>query len=539
MIFESYQKVEIRISDAIDALHEDWYINCAQTAKTFQMSVRRLQRRWNEFNSKSSRLSINKALSNEQEMTIHQYIEQLDKINMCVRSRMIIDAANHLLRSKNRVVDHQWFKRFLTRNLEYHRRRQKSLTMNRKNSHSVQNIKTYFYKFDEIMKSKRITSENVWNMNEIDFRIDCERTQMIITLNVNKSLRMTDSDNRDYITSMKCISSTEHVISLLIIISKIHILHKWCEHNDLDDDILIEISESDYSNDDLAMNWLNHFIEHTRNKRREAWIILIIDEFESHMTISFLNKIIDNNIVLFRLSAHSTHLTQSLNVEVFQSFKHYHIEIIDKAIRLSDTQFNKLEFLTAFQIFRDQIFKKSTIRHVFKITDLVSFNSNMMLNIIREKIRRDLRTFSSFFLSLFDRIFRSSESIVKYNKELQCAFAQIKSDDESTVNKTIMKRFIRDFIVSTHFMTLVTRDLLFIQMIISSRSKRISLTSTIAAKREVIKISECRDLCSKRKTKKNEKAKRKKKREKKKTQKSQNFMFNQIDYLLRVDELNE
>ena len=63
-------------------------------------------------------------------------------------------------------------------------------------------------------------------MNEIDFRIGCESAQMIVTLNFNKSLRMTDSDNRDYITSMKCISSTEHVISLLIIVAEIHILHK-------------------------------------------------------------------------------------------------------------------------------------------------------------------------------------------------------------------------------------------------------------------------------------------------------------------------
>ena len=226
MTSESYQDVEVRISDAIDALHEGWYTNCAQAAKTFQVPVRRLQRRWNGSNSKSSRPSTNKALSDEQEVAIRQYIEQLDKINMCARPRMIIGAANHLLRSEDRVVGHQWFKRFLARNPEYHRRRQKPLAVDRKNSHSVQDIKAYFYKFDEVMKSKGITSEDVWNMNETGFRIGCGRAQVVITLDANKPLRMTDPDNRDYITSVECISSAGHVIPPLIIISGVHILHK-------------------------------------------------------------------------------------------------------------------------------------------------------------------------------------------------------------------------------------------------------------------------------------------------------------------------
>ena len=63
-------------------------------------------------------------------------------------------------------------------------------------------------------------------MNETDFRIDCDRAQLIMIMNVNKSLRMTDSDNRDYITSMKCVSFADDVILFLLILSKVNILHK-------------------------------------------------------------------------------------------------------------------------------------------------------------------------------------------------------------------------------------------------------------------------------------------------------------------------
>ena len=36
----------------------------------------------------------------------------------------------------------------------------------------------------------------------------------------------------------------------------------------------IGTSETGYLNDDLVIDWLRHFIEHTRTKRREAWLLL-------------------------------------------------------------------------------------------------------------------------------------------------------------------------------------------------------------------------------------------------------------------------
>lgn len=88
--------------------------------------------------------------------------------------------------------------------------------------------------------------------------------------------------------------------------------------------------------------------------------MLVIDGFGSHSTLPFFELASVNKILLFHLPPHSTHLTQPLNVGVFQPFKHYHTEAIDKAVRLGDSQFGKLEFLAAFQLFCNQTFKLST-----------------------------------------------------------------------------------------------------------------------------------------------------------------------------------
>ena len=123
------------------------------------------------------------------------------------------------------------------------------------------------------------------------------------------------------------------------------------------------------------------------------------------MTIPFHNLATENNIVLFRLPPDSTQLTQPLDVGDFQPFKHYHTDAIDKAVWLGDEKFGKLEFLAAFHSFRNQIFRSSTIHHAFKSTGLVSFDSNVILDKIREKqAQRGRLPVELLLLPLFHRI---------------------------------------------------------------------------------------------------------------------------------------
>ncbi len=85
MAFNSYAAIEGRISGACDAIHDGWYTNCVQAASTYEVPLRRLQRRWNGSASKSTRTPTNKALTEKQESAIREYINRHDKINMYAR----------------------------------------------------------------------------------------------------------------------------------------------------------------------------------------------------------------------------------------------------------------------------------------------------------------------------------------------------------------------------------------------------------------------------------------------------------------------
>jgi len=426
-------------------------------------------------------------------------------------------------------VGPQWVERFLKRNSQYYRRKQKPLAYDRKNSQEPATFMDHFYKYKRAMEDHGILNEDVWNMNETGFRIGCGRAQMIVTLDPKKPLRMTDPDNRIYITSVECVSSRGWVIRPVLILAGVHILHKW-GFDDLDGDIVIGTSETGYSNDDLAMDWLKHFIEHTERKRIGAWIMLIVDGFGSHMTIPFLNLCTEQKIVLYKLPPHSTHLTQPLDVGVFQPFKHYHTEAIDQAVRLGDYNFGKLEFLAAFQTFRNQTFKDTTIRHAFEITGLVSYNPEVVMEKVRaNQLRRALRTSSPPPPSLFHTS-KGPDSIIEHDKQLRLAY--VEAESYKKIPSIHLNRFIRGVICEAHKLSITERDLLAIQEAATSRSKHDNQPGTVAAKFGVVKLSDCRELASCRAIKEAEKAERAEKRKQKAAEKKNTDNLRNIEFLL-------
>ena len=223
-------------------------------------------------------------------------------------------------------------------------------------------------------------------------------------------------------------------------------------------------------------------------------------------------------------------MTQSLDVDVFQPFKHYHTKTIDHAVRLSDYNFDKLKFLAAFQSFRNKTFKTSTIKHAFKQIKLVSYNSEIVLKKVRaNQLTRALRISSSFSLSLLHTS-KKPDSIIRHDRMIQKKLAKIDHYDE--IDLIHMNRFIQGSMTATHTLDITVRDLQIIQKAAASRGKRDSQLETVAAKFEVVKVSDCRELTSVRVKKEKKKTKRIEKRKKKTKSKKQSFDVTTTEFLL-------
>ncbi len=169
----------------------------------------------------------------------------------------------------------------------------------------------------------------------------------------------------------------------------------------------------------------------------------------------------------------------------------------------------------------------------------------MMLDIIRQKQVILSRISSSDIESQFnDRTSREFDFIRKYETKLQRALINIELNERIMIKKIIddFQRFLRNTIVIVDTLNLIIRDLASMQRIITSRKARTSLEDQMIAKDEVIKVSQCRDLCSVRKKKEEEKLRRKKERDAKKANKILTQLNNirfLLDQDLSIEQTNE
>lgn len=60
-----------------------------------------------------------------------------------------------------------------------------------------------------------------------------------MTIDPNKFFYIIDLKNRNYITSIKYISSINKIILSILLVFGINIIHKWCQYNNFDNNIII------------------------------------------------------------------------------------------------------------------------------------------------------------------------------------------------------------------------------------------------------------------------------------------------------------
>jgi hypothetical protein len=155
-------------------------------------------------------------------------------------------------------------------------------------------------------------------------------------------------------------------------------------------------------NDELMLEWIAHFEKHSQRSQRGTWRLLLLDGYGSHHTLEFIRYCDEHRIIPFGLPSHSTHFLQPLDVVVFQPYKHYHAEAVDRAARLGCDDYNKLEFFNDFEYFRRQALSTGTIKAAFEKTGIWPFQPATVVDFVRSRIealRQSNRTPSPLLLN--------------------------------------------------------------------------------------------------------------------------------------------
>jgi hypothetical protein len=83
-----------------------------------------------------------------------------------------------------------------------------------------------------------------------------------------------------------------------------------------------EMSKTGWSNSAVFLNYLTkHFTKYVATKASEVPTLIMYDGHRSHISLTLTEWAKLNNIILFVLPPHSSHVTQPLDVGIFGPFK--------------------------------------------------------------------------------------------------------------------------------------------------------------------------------------------------------------------------
>ncbi len=491
----TYAIIEGRIQKAIDAINTRENPNRAEIAREFRVPYDRLRSRLRGYQSKTAVRELhNRALKPDQESALRQYLTTVNQLGLSARLHMVQSTAN-VLRAQDfarwnssPLLNVRWVKRWLDRQSDLFKAKRKSLAAERKNAHDSKVLQTHFDEFKEVMIQYDITKNDTWNFDEIDYRMSIARFDWVVTVDSNRRIYFKNSNNRESLTNIECISEEGKNISSMLIMTEVQLLTPHF-NNDLDDDVLITISDTGYSNDWISLRWLKHFDRFSQKHQKGAWRMLVMNDYESHHTREFLSYCENHKIIPFDLPSHTTHLLQPLDVCVFQSLKHWHSKAINRAVQMSDEIFSKVEFLTAFNEFRTKVFKESTIRSAWKHTDLISFDSKIVLNKV-QIIERSNRPITSSSTIDDPTIWKTSTSRVALENQL------LELTDESTSEEFTTKlcTFWKDANAMTRKMKLLQNQLSQIEAAENARKARKKQSNKVLKIEDILYVKDARSM---------------------------------------------
>src|SRR5271169_835402 len=167
------------------------------------------------------------------------------------------------------------------------------------------------------------------------------------------------------------------LIAPFIILKGDKVSISWIPSSALELDWYFAASAKGWTNNDRGFEWLTKdFDPVTREKAAGRTRLLICDGHDSHISAKFVVHCIENNICLFLLLPHSSHLLQPLDVGVFSPLKTAVTADLDRLIRVGVTRLEKAEWVESYIRARPNAFTARNIRAGWRGARLVSLNRN-------------------------------------------------------------------------------------------------------------------------------------------------------------------
>ena len=375
---------EARVLLASRALQEKRVTSQRQAAMLYDAPRTTLRRRLRGTQPRSETASINRKLSAIEEQSLIQWILELDRRGFPPHIIDVRRMADALLAARGQdppppPVGKNWVSRFIQGQPELQTKWTRRLHSQRASYEDPAIIAAWFKLVEETRQTYGVLDQDIYNFDETGFAMGVAATSKVVTSadRVGRAV-VVQPGNREWVTAIECVNASGWCLPPFVILSgKVH-QSNW--YRNLPLDWTIAVSDNGWTTDELGVEWVKHFDQHTAARTAGVYRLLILDGHSSHATPEFDQYCANNKIITLCMPPHTSHLLQPLDVSCYSPLKRAYGREVEDLARQGVYHVDKTDFLTAYARIRPTIFTQQNIQAGFQATGLVPLCPDRVLS---------------------------------------------------------------------------------------------------------------------------------------------------------------
>jgi hypothetical protein len=266
-----------------------------------------------------------KVLTDHEEQQLAGYCTNMQKLGFGLSRAGVSQCALDVMRQNKRPhpfgengPSEAWWRRFMRDHPELSFRVPQALSEARAQRANPVIIKDYFDKLRKVLQEHSLTPDRIWNMDETGFVLEPGLQKVVAKKGSRQVHHIACGNSHDHISVWPTICAAGMSIPPLFIYKGKRVIPGLLDGAPAGS--VMGYTETGYMRESLFRMYLEHFVN-SISPARPA--LLILDGHKSHInyvSVDFCHK---NNIILFALPPHTTHILQSAELPFAQLKKAY------------------------------------------------------------------------------------------------------------------------------------------------------------------------------------------------------------------------
>ncbi|KFZ25170.1 hypothetical protein V502_00351, partial [Pseudogymnoascus sp. VKM F-4520 (FW-2644)] len=220
-------------------------------------------------------------------------------------------------------------------------------------------VRAWFTLVRNMIAKYSIQEVDIYNFDETGFLMGMLSSAKVVTSSERRGKPCTKQlgrgkpctkqpGNREWVTVIQGVCATGWAVpSYVVVKGKYHLL-PWYQNGQFPKDWRIHTSENGWTTNEIGLDWIKHFNQHTKACTKGVYCLLVLDGHKSHHSSNFEDYCQENNIITLCMPPHSSHFLQPLDVGCFGPLKTLYSKQIEKMMRMQITHITKDNFFAAF-----------------------------------------------------------------------------------------------------------------------------------------------------------------------------------------------